>query len=60
MKRLIGGAAIAGIAIFGGTAALSDDTTRKETGEVVEGGGLGASAVRIGECVQPVGKVDLH
>ncbi len=52
MKRFIGAAAVAGIAIFGGAGALDDNTTRNDSGEIVQSGGLGAFAVQIGDCVQ--------
>lgn len=52
MKRLIGAAAVAGIAVFGGASAIDDNTTRNDNGEIVEAGGLGAFAVQMGDCVQ--------
>jgi hypothetical protein len=52
LARNIIGAAVGGAAIFAGTGALSDDTTRNETGEITASGGVGAYKVRIGDCVQ--------
>ena len=53
LGRIIGGAAVVGgVAIFGGTAAMDDNTTRDESGEIIESGGVGAFAVRVGDCVQ--------
>lgn len=52
MKRIIGGAVAAGIAVFGGANAFDDNTTRDETGEITEAGGLGAFAMEIGDCFQ--------
>ena len=52
LKRVIGGAAIGGVAIFAGTGAFDDETTRTEDGHIVESGGLGAFAMRVGDCVQ--------
>lgn len=48
--RLVGGAAVAGIAIFGGVTATGDDTTRDESGEITEAGGLGIFAMQDGDC----------
>ncbi len=50
MKRLIAGAAIAGVAIWGATGAFDDNTTRDATGAITEGGGLGAMVIREGDC----------
>lgn len=52
MKRIIGGAVAAGIAVFGGANVFDDNTTRDETGEITEAGGLGAFAMEIGDCFQ--------
>lgn len=52
MKRLIGAAAVVGIAAFGGAGAFDDDTTRDASGDIVEAGGLGVFAMQIGDCIQ--------
>jgi hypothetical protein len=52
MKRIIGGVVAAGIAIVGGAGILDDDTTRDESGEIVEAGALGAMAMQVGDCIQ--------
>jgi hypothetical protein len=52
MVRNIIGATVGGVAIFAGTGALSDDTTRNETGEITASGGVGAFKVRVGDCIQ--------
>lgn len=49
MKRIVG-AAILAVAAFGGAGAFDDNTVRDDTGSIVEGGGLGAFAVQIGDC----------
>lgn len=49
MKRIVG-AAILAVAAFGGAGALDDNTVRDDSGAIVEGGGLGAFAVQIGDC----------
>ncbi len=51
MKRLIAGAVVAGVAVFAGVGAFGDETTRNNTGEIVEGGGLGAFRIQNGDCV---------
>ena len=51
-KRVIGGLVASGIAVFAGTNAMEDKTTRDDAGAIVESGGLGAFAVRHGDCVQ--------
>lgn len=53
MKGLIRGAAGAlgiGVAAIAGTGAFDDNTTRDETGAIVEAGGLGAFQMQIGDC----------
>lgn len=61
MRALIkaaGGLAGAGVAVFAGTSAIDDNTTRNEAGEIVEAGGLGAFAMQIGDCFnEPDGDV---
>lgn len=52
MKRLIAGGVAAGIAIFGGAGAMDDDTTRDDSGEIIESGGLGVLAIQPGDCLQ--------
>ena len=49
MKRIIGAAVIA-VAAFGGAGAFDDNTVRDDSGAIVEGGGLGAFAIQIGDC----------
>lgn len=51
-KRIIGGVVGAGIAVFAGTNAMEDKTTRDDAGQITEAGGLGAFLVRLGDCVQ--------
>ena len=48
--KAAGGLVGAGVAVFAGTTALEDNTTRNDQGEIVEGGGLGAFAIRVGDC----------
>ena len=48
--RLVGGAAVAGIAVFGGVTATGDDTTRDDSGEITEAGGLGVFSMQDGDC----------
>ena len=50
LGRMAGAAVVGGIAIFGGVTATGDDTTRDESGEIVEGGGLGVFAMQDGDC----------
>ena len=52
MRRVIGALAGGGVAIFAGANAVDDNTTRNESGEIVEGGGLGVLAVNVGDCMQ--------
>lgn len=52
LARNIIGTAVGGAAIFAGTGALSDDTTRNDTGEITASGGVGAYKVRVGDCIQ--------
>ncbi|HLF40659.1 MAG TPA: septum formation family protein [Acidimicrobiia bacterium] len=51
-RKIVGGLAAGGIAIFAGTSATEDKTTRDQAGAITEAGGLGAFAVRIGDCLQ--------
>lgn len=51
MKRVVGAAAVAGVAMFGGAGAFDDNTTRDASGEITEAGGLGVYAIQIGDCV---------
>ncbi len=51
MKRLIAGAVVAGVAVFGGVGAFGDDTTRNDQGEITDSGGLGAFVIREGDCM---------
>lgn len=50
LKRVIGGAIAAGVAVFGGVNAMGDETTRDESGAIVESGGLGAFVIQVGDC----------
>lgn len=50
MVKGILGAAVLAVAAFGGAAALDDNTVRDDNGAIIEGGGLGAFKVRIGDC----------
>ncbi len=63
MKGLIrAGAAAVGIgaAAIAGTGAFDDNTTRDETGAIVEAGGLGAFQMRVGDCFDdPAGNEEL-
>ncbi|MDA3040977.1 MAG: hypothetical protein O3C27_15900 [Actinomycetota bacterium] len=43
---------MAGIAVFGGANAFDANTTRDESGEIVEAGGLGVFAMEVGDCFQ--------
>lgn len=49
MKRIVGAAVLA-VAAFGGAGAFDDNTVRDESGSIVEGGGLGAFALQVGDC----------
>lgn len=54
-RRIIGGAAgavVGGVAIFGSTGGFEDKTTRNDSGEIVESGGVGAFVLREGDCIQ--------
>ena len=60
MRRIIGGAIAAGVAVFAGVGAMGDDTTRDDSGDIVESGGLGVYSFQIGDCIQfPVGDEQL-
>ena len=53
MKGLLraGAAAVGiGVAAVAGTGAFDDNTTRDESGAIVEAGGLGAFAMQVGDC----------
>ena len=52
MRRLIGAIVGGGIAVFAGATAMDDHTTRNDDGEIVDDGGLGVLAVKVGDCVQ--------
>lgn len=59
-RRLVGGLVAGGIAVFAGTSAMEDKTTRDEAGAIVESGGLGVFTVRTGDCVQlPTENLDM-
>lgn len=58
-RRIVGGLVAGGIAVFAGTSAMEDKTTRGEDGAIVESGGLGAQVIRVGDCIQlPDGSAD--
>lgn len=63
MKGLIraGAAAVGiGVAAVAGTGAFDDNTTRDESGAIVEAGGLGAFAMQVGDCFDdPEGNEEL-
>lgn len=48
--RLAAGAVGVGIAVFAGAGAIDDDTTRDDSGAIVESGGLGAFVMQVGDC----------
>jgi hypothetical protein len=50
--KLAAGVVSGGVAIFGGVSAVDDDTTRDESGAIVESGGVGVFQLQIGDCVQ--------
>ena len=50
MKRLVAAGVIA-VAAFGGAGAFDDNTVRDDSGAIIEGGGLVAYAIQIGDCV---------
>jgi hypothetical protein len=50
IARAAAGVAGTGLAIFAGVGAMGDETTRDQTGAIVESGGLGAFAMRVGDC----------
>ena len=50
MKRVIAGTVIGAVAIFGGAGLFDDDTVRGDSGEIIEGGGLGVFVMQDGDC----------
>lgn len=50
MKRIVGAAVLIGAAVFGGAGAFDDNTVRDDAGAIIEGGGLGAFALQVGDC----------
>jgi hypothetical protein len=52
MRKIIGAIVGGGIAVFAGTNAMDDNTTRDEAGTITEAGGLGAFVIEVGDCVQ--------
>jgi hypothetical protein len=50
--RTVGGLVLGGAAVFAGTQATEDHTTRDEAGDITEAGGLGAYALQVGDCIQ--------
>ena len=51
VKKVVGWAAVGGVAVFGGVAAFGDDTTRNEQNEIIEAGGLGAFVIEVRDCL---------
>ena len=51
VKKVVGWAAVGGVAVFGGVAAMGDDTTRNEQNEITEAGGLGAFVIEVRDCL---------
>lgn len=51
VKKIVGGATVAGVAVFAGVTGFGDDTTRNDQNEIVESGGLGAFAIQVGDCL---------
>lgn len=51
VKKVVGWAAVGGVAVFGGVAAMGDDTTRNEQNEIIEAGGLGAFVIEVRDCL---------
>jgi hypothetical protein len=52
MRKVIGAIVGGGIAVFAGTSAMDDNTTRNESGTITAAGGLGAFVIDVGDCVQ--------
>ena len=52
ISRIVIGGVAGGVAIFAGTGAFTDDTTRNDAGEITASGGVGAFQVRVGDCIQ--------
>ncbi len=50
MKRVIASAVIGAAAIFGGAGIFDDNTVRGDSGEILEGGGLGVFVMQTGDC----------
>lgn len=50
LVRGVGGLAVAGVAVFAGTQAKDDNTSRDESGAIVESGGLGVFKINDGDC----------
>ncbi len=48
MKRLVAGAVVGAVAIFGGAGLMDDNTVRGEDGEIIEAGGLGVLRMQNG------------
>jgi len=51
IKKVVGGATVAGVAVFAGVTGFGDDTTRNDQNDIVESGGLGAFAIQVGDCL---------
>jgi hypothetical protein len=51
-RIILTGVVAGGVAVYGGTQAFDDDTTRDDAGVITEGGGLGAFVIQVGDCVQ--------
>lgn len=50
MRKLIAGGVVAAVAVFGGAGAFDDNTVRDDAGTIVQGGGLGAFVIQVGDC----------
>lgn len=51
VRNVVGSLVVGGIAIFAGTAADEDKTTRDEAGAITESGGLGVFKMKVGDCI---------
>ena len=54
ISRILVGITVAGAAaaVFSNTGPTEDKTDRDQSGEIVEAGGVGAFALRLGDCIQ--------
>ena len=58
LRYIAGATVVGGVAVFGGVGAFEDETTRDSGGAIVESGGVGAFALRIGDCIHWPGDDD--